>query len=73
MITYEAQRYEDVKNFRTEAIERAFLFKEEKLYRKPAPWEVDEGFGYSQASLPKGKFATVEAALEACRKVLDGG
>ena len=72
-MSYESDRYDEVKNFRVEACERAFLFRHEPLLKSVKPWELDPGFTYSGVSLPKGKFASVEAALEAARKVLDGG
>ena len=68
--TFESRRYDTVKNFRTEAVERAYLFPHEPLYRRPAPHNVDPGLQYSQCSLPKGKFYSVEEALEATRKRL---
>lgn len=77
MPTREARRYETVKNFRVEAVERAYLFPHNPLYRRINPADIDPGSYYSQCSLPLDKhgkpkkFRTVEEALAAVRKRLD--
>lgn len=69
-MSYESKRYEQVENFRVDAVAEAYFYKPNPLYRPPQPWSkrFDEGFSYAPISLPKGKYATVEEALEAVRK-----
>ena len=68
MPAYENQRYNTVKNFRVAEVETAFFIRPNPLYRPRPAWKVDPGFSYARISLPKGKFATVDAALAAYRK-----
>ena len=69
MYGYEAQRYSNVKNFRTADVETAFFIKPNPLYRPRPVWKTDPGFSYARISLPKGKFATVDEALKEYRRV----
>jgi hypothetical protein len=67
-MSYESQRYERVENFRVEEVSEAYFYKPNPLYKPRQHWQRDEGFSYAPISLPKGKYATVEEALEAVRK-----
>lgn len=67
-MSYESRRYSTVENFRTKAVEEAYLYRPNALYRPPQPWKRDLGFAYSRRTLPKGQFATIDEALAAVRK-----
>lgn len=69
-MSYEANRYSTVENFRVEEVAMAYFTKPNALYRPPQRWNnsFDAGFAYSRPSLPKGKFTSVDEALEAVRK-----
>lgn len=66
----ESNRYDNIDNFRVAEVELAYFYKPNPLYRPPRTWNsrFDPGFAYSRISLPKGKYATVDEALEAARK-----
>ena len=71
-MSYESRRYETVEQFRVGEVQEAFFYRREPLLRSEAPWQIDEGFKYSKASLPKVKSKSIDELLEETRKVLDG-
>lgn len=68
MDTYESRRYKSVENFRTEEVEHSYHYKRNPLFKQRQPWEQDEGFGYTEASLKGIQGKTVDEALAAYRE-----
>lgn len=69
-MSYESARYAKVAAFRTLAVEHGFFYKKGSLL--DGTFEPDPGVAITIRSLEKKEFKSVDEALAAVRKALDG-